>query len=98
MTGPGLRVRKHHRAGKGSSGLRVLRYNEEGDNLSWDSHKILGAAQHVLPMRDIEEVCMQSGNRVVLLCVGGKDSYAVFEAANDDAAAVLFVGKTGPRE
>lgn len=35
---------------------------------------------------------MQAGNRVVLLCVGGKDSYAVFEAANEDAAAVLFVG------
>lgn len=54
MTGPGLRVRKHHRTGKGSSGLRVLRYSEEGDNLTWDSHKILGAAQHVLPMSDVE--------------------------------------------
>ncbi|CAM9753842.1 unnamed protein product [Pylaiella littoralis] len=92
MTGPGLRVRKHHRTGKGSSGLRVLRYSEEGDNLTWDSHKILGAAQHVLPMSDVENVSMQARNRVVLLCVGGKDSYAVFEAANEDAAAVLFVG------
>lgn len=36
---------------------------------------------------------MQQGNRVVLRCVGGKDSYAVFEAAKDDAAAVLFVGE-----
>lgn len=54
MTGPGLRVRKHHRAGKGSSGLRVLRYSEEEDSLVWDSHKILGAAQHVLPMSDVE--------------------------------------------
>ncbi|CAM9180802.1 unnamed protein product, partial [Ectocarpus sp. 8 AP-2014] len=91
MTGPGLRVRKHHRAGKGSSGLRVLRYNAEGDSLTWDSHKILGAAQHVLPMSDVENVSMQAGKRVVLMCVGGKDSYAVFEAANDDAAAVLYV-------
>ena len=57
MTGPGLRVRKHHRAGKGSSGLRVLRYSQEGDSLTWDSHKILGAAQHVLPMGDVE-VCL----------------------------------------
>lgn len=32
---------------------------------------------------------------MVLTCVGGKDSYAVFEAAKDDAAAVLFVGKRG---
>lgn len=56
MTGPGLRVRKHHRAGKGNSGLRVLRYIEEEDILTWDSHKILGAAQHVLPMADVE-VC-----------------------------------------
>lgn len=62
MTGPGLRVRKHHRAGKGSSGLRVLRYSEEGDSLTWDSHKILGAAQHVLPMSDVEVRCR---------CVGG---------------------------
>lgn len=54
MTGPGLRVRKHHRAGKGNSGLRVLRYIEEEDTLTWDSHKILGAAQHVLPMADVE--------------------------------------------
>ncbi|CAM9534509.1 unnamed protein product, partial [Ectocarpus sp. 4 AP-2014] len=91
MTGPGLRVRKHHRAGKGSSGLRVLRYDAEGDSLTWDSHKILGAAQHVLPMSDVERVCTQPGKRVVLMCVGGKDSYAVFEAANDDAAAVLYV-------
>lgn len=36
---------------------------------------------------------MQPGHRVVLTCVGGKDSYAVFEATNDDAAAVLFVGE-----
>lgn len=36
---------------------------------------------------------MQSGNRVVLTCVGGRDSYAVFEAAKDDAAAVLYVGE-----
>lgn len=36
---------------------------------------------------------MQAGNRVVLTCVGGKDSYAVFEAANEDAAAVLYVGE-----
>lgn len=57
MTGPGLRVRKHHRAGKGSSGLRVLRYSEDEDSLTWDSHKILGAAQHVLPMSDVE-VCV----------------------------------------
>lgn len=54
MTGPGLRVRKHHRAGKGSSGLRVLRYSEEDDSLVWDSHKILGAPQHVLPLSDVE--------------------------------------------
>lgn len=54
MTGPGLRVRKHHRAGKGSSGLRVLRYSEDDDSLVWDSHKILGAAQHVLPLADVE--------------------------------------------
>ena len=54
MTGPGLRVRKHHRAGKGNSGLRVLRYDEESDSLMWDSHKILGAAQHVLPIADVE--------------------------------------------
>lgn len=54
MTGPGLRVRKHHRAGKGSSGLRVLRYSEDDDSLVWDSHKILGAAQHVLPLSDVE--------------------------------------------
>eukprot|EP00752_Nemacystus_decipiens_P002063 g1974.t1 len=80
MTGPGLRVRKHHRAGKGSSGLRVLRYSQEADSLTWDSHKILGAAQHVLPMGDVE------------------DSYAVFEAANDDAAAVLYVGLERLRE
>eukprot|EP00903_Cladosiphon_okamuranus_P011675 g10981.t1 len=98
MTGPGLRVRKHHRTGKGSSGLRVLRYNQEGDNLTWDSHKILGAAQHVLPMSDVESVSMQPGNRVVLKCVGGKDSYAMFEAANDDAAAVLYVGLERLRE
>ncbi|CBN79087.1 hypothetical protein Esi_0176_0038 [Ectocarpus siliculosus] len=98
MTGPGLRVRKHHRAGKGSSGLRVLRYNAEGDSLTWDSHKILGAAQHVLPMSDVENVSMQPGKRVVLMCVGGKDSYAVFEAANDDAAAVLYVGLERLRE
>lgn len=36
---------------------------------------------------------MQPGNRVVLTCVGGRDSFAVFEAAKDDAAAVLFVGE-----
>ena len=36
---------------------------------------------------------MQSGNRVVLTCVGGRDSYAVFEAANTDAGAVLYVGE-----
>lgn len=36
---------------------------------------------------------MQAGKRVVLMCVGGKDSYAVFEAANDDAAGVLYVGE-----
>lgn len=36
---------------------------------------------------------MKSDNRVVLTCVGGKDSYAVFEAANDEAAAVLLVGE-----
>lgn len=40
-----------------------------------------------------QSVSMQPGNRVVLMCVGGKDSYAVFEAANDDAAAVLYVGE-----
>ncbi|CAM9282219.1 unnamed protein product [Ascophyllum nodosum] len=93
MTGPGLRVRKHHRAGKGNSGLRVLRYDEESDSLMWDSHKILGAAQHVLPIADVEDLeLQQEGNRVVLTCVGGRDSYAVFEAVNHDAAAVLFVG------
>lgn len=54
MTGPGLRVRKHHRAGKGNSGLRVLRYSADEDSLVWDSHKILGAAQHVLPLSDVE--------------------------------------------
>ena len=30
---------------------------------------------------------------MVLTCVGGRDSYAVFEAANDDAGAVLYVGE-----
>ena len=40
---------------------------------------------------------MQPDNRIVLMCVGGKDSYAVFEAANDDAAAVLFVGERGKK-
>lgn len=37
---------------------------------------------------------MQPDNRVVLTCVGGRDSYAVFEAANEDAAAVLYVGES----
>lgn len=40
-----------------------------------------------------QKIDMEPGNRVILSCVGGKDSYAVFEAANDDAAAVLFVGE-----
>ena len=67
MTGPGLRVRKHHRAGKGSSGLRVLRYAPEEDSLTWDSHKILGAAQHVLPMADVQVRGLLC--RVALRCV-----------------------------
>lgn len=74
MTGPGLRVRKHHRAGKGSSGLRVLRYSEEGDSLTWDSHKILGAAQHVLPMSDVE---VRKG--LVLLMMGDGDFRGILE-------------------
>lgn len=45
------------------------------------------------PSLPVQGVSMQPGNRVVLTCVGGKDSYAVFEAAKDDTAAVLFVGK-----
>lgn len=60
MTGPGLRVREHHRAGKGGSGSRLLRYSAEGDHLTWYSHEILGAAQHVLPIGDVEVRCVAS--------------------------------------
>lgn len=42
----------------------------------------------------VQELSMQPDNRVVLTCVGGRDSYAVFEAANEDAAAVLYVGES----
>lgn len=70
MTGPGLRVRKHHRAGKGTSALRVLKYDEDGDSLTWDSHKILGSAQHILPMNDVEVCAFDCRFVCVLVCEG----------------------------
>lgn len=57
-----------------------------------DGHSSVSARRR-LPNNTPQNVSMQPGKRVVLMCVGGKDSYAVFEAANDDAAAVLYVGE-----
>lgn len=46
-----------------------------------------------VPVRGVQHISLEEGNRVVLTCVGGRDSYAVFEAAKDDAAAVLYAGE-----